>query len=100
MPRVLQQQWDIPRAVTETLNSSSPPARVLDFPSALLNNSWGPASPWVKSARMIPQEEYPQTPGHLLFPPQLLLAMLTHPRYLESYKSFVPGDVSLLPARI
>lgn len=95
MPRVLQQQWDIPRAVTETFISSFPPARVLESPSdpALLNSSWGPASPFL-------QEEHPQTPGHPLFPPQLLLAMLAHTRYLESCKSFVPGDSSLLPAAI
>lgn len=33
MPRVLQQQWDIPRVVTETPITSFPPARVLESPT-------------------------------------------------------------------
>lgn len=49
---------------------------------------------------MILQEEHPQTPGHPLLPPQLLLVMLTHTRYREPCKSFVPGDFSLLPAAV
>lgn len=112
MPRVPQQQWDIPRVVTETPITSFPPARVLESrtdpapPTAqqLLGFSFTPSPQTLlgKSARMILQEEHPQTPGHPPLVPLLLLVMLTHTRYSESCKSFVQdsGEFFLLPAAI
>lgn len=64
MPRVLQQRWDIPKAVTETCISSFPPARVLESPTdpALLNSSWGSASPLSEECQDDPAGRAPTDP--------------------------------------